>query len=90
MENAESNTPAEPPRRTAEQIDQGLLGYIGLRGKNRTKRKAVQVESKSPGDWTGQGFPVAGLMRLAVEDPKAYCKLLVAAFLRPPTKRRAA
>ena len=25
-------------------------------------------------------------MQLAVKNPKAFCKLVVAAFLRPPTK----
>jgi hypothetical protein len=87
LEFAESNTP-EKPRRTTEEIDQWTRDYIGLAGANRTKSKTVQVESRSQWDWTGQPFPVGSLMHLAVENPKAFCNLFVAAFLRPPTKRR--
>jgi len=54
-------------------------------GKNRA---TGQVDSESPWAWTGQPFPVGSLMQLAVENPKVFCKLCVAAFLRPPTKRR--
>jgi hypothetical protein len=87
LENAESDTPEEP-RRTIEEINQWFRDYIGLTGKNRTKGQTVQVESQSPWGWTGQPFPVGSLMQLAVENPKAFCTLFVAAFLRPPTKRR--
>ena len=45
-------------------------------------------ESRSPRDWTGQDFPVGGLMQLAVANPKAFCGLFVAAFLPPPTKQQ--
>jgi hypothetical protein len=87
LENAESNAPEEP-RRTAEENNQWFREYIGLTGKNRTKGQTVQVESQSPWGWTGQDFPVGSLMQVAVEEPKAFCTLFVAAFLRPPTKRR--
>jgi len=87
LENAESNTPEEP-RRTREERDRWFRDYIGLTGKDRTKRQTAHVESESSWDWTGQPFPVGSLMQIAVADPKAFCKLLAAAFLRPPTKRR--
>jgi hypothetical protein len=84
---AESNAPEEP-RRTREEIDERLRDNIGLTTKNGTRGQTVHVESQSPWDWTGQPFPVGSLMQIAVAEPKAFCKLLVAAFLRPPTKRR--
>ena len=86
LENAESNTPE--PRRTIEERNQWLRDYIGLTRKNQTKRESVQIDSKSRWAWTGQPFPVGGLMHFAVKNPKAFCKLFVAAFLRPPPKRR--
>ena len=88
LEFAESNNTSQEPRRTIEEINQWLRDYIGLTSTNRTRGKTVHLESRPPWDWTGQPFPVGSLMQLAVADPKAYCKLLVAAFLRPPTKRR--
>ncbi len=78
LQNAESETPEEP-RSTTEEIDQSFGEYIGLTRKNRTTGQTVPVE---------QDFPVGGLMQLAIEKPKAFCRLYVAAFLRPPTKRR--
>jgi hypothetical protein len=86
LEFAESNAPEEP--RPREEIDGELRDYIGLTSKNRTSGQTVHLESQSPWDWTGQPFPVGSLMQTAVADPKAFCKLLAAAFLRPPTKRR--
>jgi len=87
LENAESDSPEEP-RQTIEELNQSFRDTIGLTGKNRTKEQAVPVESESPWGWTGQPFPVGGLMQLAVENPKAFCTQLVAAFLAPPTKLR--
>jgi hypothetical protein len=88
FEFAESSTLAQP-RRTTGETDQWLREYIGLKEKNRAQRQTVQIDSQSWA-WTGQDFPVGALMQLAVENPKAFCALVVAAFLRPPTKRRAA
>ena len=87
LELAEGTTPEEPPR-TTEGQDELVRSYINVKGKNRMKGQTDQVASRSTGDWTGQDFPVGGLMQLAIEDPKAFCKLYVAGFLRPPTKRR--
>ena len=87
LQNAESETPEES-RWTTEEIDQSFGEYIGLTRKNRTTGETVPAESLSPSGWTGQAFPVGGLMELAIENPKAFCRLFVAAFLRPPTKRR--
>jgi hypothetical protein len=87
LELAESNAPKEPYR-TGEEINERLRDYIGLTSKNRTKGQTVHVESQSPSDWTGQPFPVGSLMQIAVADPKSFCKMFAAAFLRPPTKRR--
>ena len=69
------NDPPEAPRRTIEEIDELLRDYIGLTGKNRAKGQTV--ESQPPWDWTGQPFPVGGLMHSAVKAPKAFCKLFV-------------
>ena len=79
---------SEKPRRTREERDQWFRDYIGLTGEDRTRRQSAHVKSRSPWDWTGQPFPVGSLMHVAVADPKAFCKLFAAAFLRPPTKRR--
>ena len=74
LELAESATPEEP-RRTTEGMDELVRNYIKVRGKNRMKGQTDPVASQSPRDWTGQDFPVGGLMQLAIEDPKAFCKL---------------
>jgi hypothetical protein len=87
LEEAETHTP-KAPRLTRDELNESIRNYIGL--KSGAKKPMVQDESKSPGDWTGQPFPVAGLMQLAVANPRGFCKLFVAAFLRPPTKRQAA
>jgi hypothetical protein len=86
LEIAERNTPEEP-HRTTEEIDQWIRSYIGLTGKNRAETETGQVGSRSQWDWTGQPFPVGPLMQVAVKDPKEFCALIAAAFLRPPTKR---
>jgi hypothetical protein len=88
LEYAQGDTLEEPPRRSIEEINQEVRDYIGFTGKNRVTERPVQVESEQPWDWTGQPFLVGSLMQLAVENPKAFCMLLVAAFLRPQTKRR--
>jgi hypothetical protein len=59
LEIAEGDAPEEP-RRTIEESNQRVRDYIGLTGKDRTKRQTVQVES--PWSWTGQPFPVGSLM----------------------------
>jgi hypothetical protein len=85
LEDAESNMPEEP-RRTIEEINRCVREHIGLTGNNLTTGQTVQIECQSPRDWTGRHFPVGSLMQLAVANPKAFCELFVAAFLRPPTK----
>ena len=84
---AEDST-SEQPHRTKEESNECVRDYIGLAGKGRSKRQIAQTESRSPWDWTGQDFPVNSLMQLAVENPKAFCTLIVAAFLRPPSKQQ--
>ncbi|MGO9327385.1 MAG: hypothetical protein ACLQJ0_04640 [Steroidobacteraceae bacterium] len=84
---AETNMPERPPS-TREELNQRVRDSIGLAGKNRTEEKTVQGESQSPWDWTGQPFPVGSLMQMAVANPKAFCTLLFAACLPPPTRRR--
>ena len=69
---------AEEPRRTLEEFDESIREYIGL---------ANDAERRSPWACSAQDFPVGELMQCAVEDPKAFCKLIIAAFLRPPTTR---
>jgi hypothetical protein len=87
LEYAERVTPEES-RSTIEEINQAVRDYVGITGKNRAKGKPVQVESESPWAWTGQSFPVGSLMQLAVENPKSFCTLCAAAFLRLPSNRR--
>jgi hypothetical protein len=87
LEYAEGDTPEEP-RYSIEEINQEVRDYIGLTGKNRATEQPIQVESEPSWAWTGQPSPVGYLMQLAVENPKAFCTLCAAVFLRPPTKRR--
>jgi hypothetical protein len=56
-----------------EDVNQSVRERIGLTGKNRAKKQTEQ--------------PVGPLMQMAVEDPKAFCKLYFAA-LRPPRRPR--
>jgi len=86
LELAERNTP-EGPHRTMEEINQHFRDYIGLTGRNRAETETGEVGSRSQWDWTGQPFPVGSLMQVAVKNPKEFCTLFAAAFLRPPTKR---
>ena len=87
LEEAQSNAPEEP-RRTWDELNRWFHDYLGLARKNRTRRPRIQRESRSPRDWTGRPSPAGGLMELAVANPKAFCELYVAAFLRPPTKQQ--
>jgi hypothetical protein len=83
LENVVCDAP-EDLRRSIDELNNRVRDYIGPLGKNPKS----QAESEAPWGWTGQPFPVGSLMQLAVENPKEFCKLCVAAFLRPPTKRR--
>ncbi len=83
LEFAGRGTPMEP-RHTAEEINQDLQDRVGLTGKNRAAGNLFRVSSQSPWAWTGQPSPVGSLMQVAVASPKAFCKLLAAAILRPP------
>jgi len=75
----------DQPRRTKAEINEWVREYVGLTRKNRTKRQ-IKIEAGSPWDWTGQDFPVGPLMHTTIADPKGFCQLLAAAFLRPPTR----
>jgi hypothetical protein len=86
LETVESCAAEEPS--TKEENNEEIRKYVGLTAKKRMARRAVQAEPRLEGDWTGEPFPVGSLMQIAVKAPKAFCKLLVAALLRPPTKRR--
>ena len=76
----------ETPPWTMEDLNLALGEYIQLR--ERTKERAVKLESNSAWSWTGQPFPLSSLMHTAVFDPKSFCELFGAAFLRPSTRRR--
>ena len=56
-----------------EDVNQSVRERIGLTGTNRAKKQTEQ--------------PAGPLMQMAVEDPKAFCKLYIAA-LRPPRRPR--
>lgn len=86
LEYAQADT-REETLPTKEEINQEVRDYIGLTGKNRATGQPVQVDSEAPWAWTGQPFLVGSLMQLAVENPKAFCTLLVAAFLKPHKRR---
>ena len=87
LEFSEDST-SERPNRTIEEINEDVRDYIGLAGRTGRRDKLFERSLPSTWDWTGQDFPVGSLMRLAVEEPKAFCTLIVAAFLRPPTKQQ--
>jgi hypothetical protein len=87
---AETMTPPDEPLRTIEEINRELREYIGLTANKQTKRQPDQVDSDAPWAWTGSDYPVGPLMHLAVTQPKGFCELFAAAFLRPSKKRRAA
>ena len=78
----------DEPRPTTEDNGPSTRDVIGLTAKNPTKGRPVEIEPDSPWAWTGQPFPVGNLMHLAIVKPKAFCQLLVAAFVPRPTKRR--
>jgi hypothetical protein len=82
LEKAKRDAPAES-QLTKEEQDKVFRDYID----DTAKKHAAQAASQSPVGWTGQPMPVGGLMQLAVEKPKAFCRLLLAAIL-PPMKRR--
>jgi hypothetical protein len=86
LEIAQGGAP-EGTRWPRHEIDQRLRNHIGFTDKNRTMGRNAPVDARSQWSWTGQPLPVGGLMQLAVENPKDFCKLYVAAFMRPQTKR---
>ena len=86
LESAEDYTTEELQWTTKEEINKEVRHYIGLDRNERTKRENVRTELPSPWDWTGQEFPLNSLMHLAVVNPKAFCKLIIAGFLRAPSK----
>ncbi len=86
---AETNPP-EPSLPTMEEVNQSVRDYVGLTGKEQTKKSAVPPKSRAPWDWTGQDFPVGTLMQIAVANPGAFCKLLAATLPQPPTEAQRA
>jgi hypothetical protein len=70
---------------TMEEISESVRGYIGLADKRQPPGQTSQAGPPLPCGWTGQPFPVGSLMQTAVDDPKSFCTLIAAAFLRPPT-----
>jgi hypothetical protein len=72
-----------PQHRTMQELNKLIRVEYGLDEKLTT----APVEPGSSWDWTDEGLPLGPLMQCAVEDPRAFCKLLTAAFLRPPTAR---
>ena len=84
------------PRRTKKELNQWVRHFIGLSETNRT-RSSVQTKKLSPFEWlhggpNAQAGLVQDLMRMAVEEPKIFCRMFAAAFLTPPKnwRRRAA
>ena len=69
---------AEGPCPTIDEINEEIRDCTGL---------ANKPKPKSPWAWTGQDFPVGPLMECAVGDPNGFCKLMIAAFIRPPTAK---
>jgi hypothetical protein len=87
LEHVEGPAPERPPR-TQEEKDRAIRNLIGLPLKNRREGRVVRTESRTPGDWTGQPSPVGGLMRLAVENHRAFCTNFLAACLPLPNNKR--
>lgn len=77
-----------PPERTEAEKDRASRDLIGLPHREGRHRQTAEMKSRSSGDWTGQSSPVGGLMRLAVENPRAFCTQLLAACLPGPNNRR--
>lgn len=75
------------PLPTVEQINERVRGCIDNESEIPGK-PVTQNHAAASVDWTGQDFPLSSLMHLAVESPHAFSKLMAAAFLRTPGKRR--
>jgi hypothetical protein len=78
----------DEPQLTKDERDKVFRDHIGL--DDTAKKHAAQSETQSPVGWTGQPMPVGGLMQLAVEKPKAFCRLLLAVMLPPMRRSRSA
>jgi hypothetical protein len=78
----------DEPQLTKDETDKVFRDHIGLN--DTAKKHAAQSETQSPVGWTGQPMPVGGLMLLAVEKPKAFCRLLLAVTLPPMRRSRSA
>lgn len=82
--------PQERSLPTMEENNRSVREYLGLTGKEQTKKSAVPPKRRAPGDWTGQDFPLSSLMQIAVANPAAFCKLLAATLPQPPTEAQRA
>jgi hypothetical protein len=80
----------EEPRPTTEENSPSIAHLIGFTAKDLAKGRPVEVEPERPWAWTGQPDPVGPLMDLAIMKPRAFCRLLIAAFAPPRTRRRPA
>jgi hypothetical protein len=83
----------EPPL-TKKELNQWVRDFIGLTETNRTRSSVTK--KLSPFEWlhggpNAQASLVEDLMRMAVEEPKIFCRMFAAAFLTPPKhwRRRA-
>jgi hypothetical protein len=76
----------EEPLPGVDEFNDRVRRYVELAEKNRTRPLSSKVTAVA-GDWTGQDFPLAGLMHCAVERPNEFCKILVAGLLVASTKR---
>lgn len=79
---------SQEPSGTEREVAERIRENIEATNANGAQQQRAQVAPQATWDWTGQPGSVGALMRLAVEKPKTFCRLLVAAFLRPPRKRR--
>jgi hypothetical protein len=82
----DEDTP-DQPRLKKEDIDQWIQDYLGITGRGPTDTQNVEAGSDSSWAWTGQPSPVGPLMDVAVKNPEAFCKLIVAAFLSTRPKK---
>jgi hypothetical protein len=87
LEIGDETTTSQQPDRPSVGSDELVRDYIRRKSKPPNGGQTARALPRSPDDWTGQDFPLYGLMQLAVKNPEPYCRLCVAAFL-PPRKRR--
>ena len=75
-------------RPTPREHSRSIADLIGFTATNPAKQLPVAVEPERPWAWTGLPDPVGPLMDLAIRKPRAFCRLIIAAFAPQRTKRR--